>query len=293
MKITLKQMSIFNAIVESDGNMTTAAQKVFLTQSACSMALSCFETQLGNLVFERRGKKLIVNEIGRLVYEYTRKIVNSSESLEQVAQQSNHGQLMGKLHIIASSTVGNYILPQKIINFTMQHPNVKIKLDVSNTIKTIDQILQGEYDLGFIEGNCDDGSIMVKPWANDELVIVAGKNHPLSTKKFIQKSELLEAQWILRETGSGTREKLETALKQKLTPFLELGNTEAIKHALYSGVGISCLSKATVQNSIEQGQLIALSIPSLNLKRTFDVIYCDDKYMSPTLKAFLLETRSL
>lgn len=287
MKITLKQMAVFTAIVKSDGNMTLAAESLYLTQSACSMALSTFENQLGSKLFERRGKKLVLNELGREIYLHALKIVQQTDELETIASEKSSQKMTGNLVVSASSTIGNYLLPQVIAEFTTQYPNIKVTLKVGNTAEVIAQIIKAESDIGFVEGSCPATELEVLPWRIDQLVIIASKDHPLSQHKMMTLPKLHKARWILREPGSGTREKFENALDEPIIPFLELGHTEAIKQAVLTGLGISCLSKTAVEHMLQQGELVALSCPTLKLKREFNLVLHKDKYKTHILKMFM------
>lgn len=287
MKLTLKQMAVFTAIVKAEGNMTLAAQSLYLTQSACSMALSNFENQLGSRLFERRGKKLVLNEVGREVYLHTLKIVRQTEDLEYFASEQSSQNMIGHLVISASSTIGNYVLPEIILEFTCRYPNIKISLKVANTSKVIEHLTHAESDLGFVEGSCSATELEVLPWLTDQLVIIAAKNHPLAKTKSLTLEALYEARWILREEGSGTREKFEKALEKPITPFLELGHTEAIKQAILTGLGISCLSKTAVDHLLQHKELVELKCPSLTLKREFNLVIHKEKYRSHILKMFI------
>lgn len=287
MKITLKQINIFNAIVKAEGNMTVASQALFLTQSACSMALSNFESQLGCRLFERRGKKLLLNEVGRAVHRYSQGIIRQAEELEYLTSEQSGNEQIGELVVSASSTIGNYVLPKVILEFMNRYPKIKIHLKVVNTAKVVEHLKQGESDLGFVEGSCTANELEVLPWLKDQLVIVASNHHPLAGSKKMPLSSLYKACWVMREQGSGTREKFEAALDKPITPFLELGHTEAIKQAILTGSGVACLSKAAVVDMLQLQMLVELKCPSLQLEREFNLVIHKEKYRSHIMKIFL------
>jgi len=286
MKMTLKQIQVFIAIAKIE-NITQAADTLFLTQSACSMALTNLEEQLGIELFERRGKKLILNDKGKLLLPKAVNIIQAVEEAQALILSSEDRQLVGQLIIGASSTIGNYILPKIIGNFANEHVKTKLTLQVGNTEKIIHQLLKFNIDIGMIEGHCYDPHIKVIPWKQDELVLIASPKHPLCSKKKITLDDLKIAPWILREPGSGTREKIEEIMGSQLNIFLELGHTEAIKQAVIDGFGITCLSKATVQQALKNQELIVLKTPFLKLNRQFYILLHTDKQETELLKSFL------
>lgn len=286
MHITLRQLQVFAAIARQE-NMTFAAQTLYLSQSACSMALTSLEHQLGNSLFNRHGKRLTLNEYGRFLLPKAIDILNQMKEFESFTAENSGIALTGHLIVGASSTIGNYLLPQIIGRFIAQYPQTKISLRVSNTEQVINQLLTYEIDLGIIEGTCYADELTSKPWGKDELVIIVAPKHPLAKQKNLTLTDIKNDRWILRESGSGTRERFETALGGHIKPFLELGHTEAIKNAVQHGLGISCLSRVTVADALKSGQLIELKIPGLKLKRNFYYLLHKEKKLTDLLKAFV------
>ncbi len=285
MRITLKQIEVFVAIAQT-GNMTQAAETLFLTQSACSMALSTMENQLGGVLFDRQGKKLVLNEKGRALFPKAANLITQATELQDLISVEK-AELTGKLCVGASTTIGNYLMPEIIVNFMTAYPKTKITLQVANTEQIIQQLLKFNIDIGLIEGNCYSDEIEIIPWKKDELIIIASTKHDLAKKRKITREDLYHAKWILREPGSGTREKFEEAMGSKIIPFLELGHTEAIKKAVLLGFGISCLSKSVVADSLKNGQLVQLKTPFLTLTRDFFIILHKEKHRTAVLNKFI------
>lgn len=289
MRITLKQIEVFVAIAKA-GNMTHASEILFLTQSACSMALSTLENQLGGVLFDRHRKKLILNERGRVLLPKAANIITQIKELQDLMTGKKEGVLAGHLIVGASTTIGNYLLPKIIGNFVTLHPLAKITLSVANTEQIIQKLLKFDIDIGMIEGNCYSDDLEILPWKKDELIIIASPEHSLSKNRKITLEHLCSAKWILREPGSGTREKFEEALNKtngKVKPFLQLGNTEAIKNAVLTGLGISCLSKTAVSDLLNTGQLVELKIPFLKLTRDFYILLHKEKHKTTILNNFI------
>lgn len=214
-------------------------------------------------------------------------LLAEAEEIQSLAAGAERGELVGHLIVGASSTIGNYVLPQIIGHFTAQNPRTKVFLQVANTQQVIQSLSEFKIDVGFIEGGCYAQDIEVIPWRQDNLVIIAAPDHPLVHKKHLRPADLQEIPWILREPGSGTREYFERAIQAKITPFLELGHTEAIKNAVQAGLGISCLSEVAVIDAIKNKQLVVIEAPFLNLTRTFSLLRHKNKHLSILLQAWL------
>lgn len=288
MKFSLKQLNIFIAVAKTQ-NISMAAENLHLTQSACSMAINNLENQLNGALFDRHGKGLTLNDRGRILLPKAMNLMAQAEELEALMIEKNSRCLTGKLTVGASSTLGNYILPAIIGQFMQVQPNMEIALRVGNTEQIIQQLLQFDIDLGLIEGRCDHSKINKTFWRKDQLIIIAHPNHPLANKRKINITDLQNARWILREIGSGTREKFAEITEGRIKPFLELGHTEAIKQAVIANVGISCLSKMTVTKELKHKEIIELKTPFLKLTRDFYLLTHQDKYETLALKIFLNE----
>lgn len=119
----------------------------------------------------------------------------------------------------------------------------------------INAVLDFRVDIGLIEGPCHSTEIISEPWLEDELVVFAAPSSPL-TQGPVTLEQLAASPWILRERGSGTREIVDYLLLSHLPRFhmaMELGNSEAIKHAVRHGLGISCLSRRVIAEQLQAG----------------------------------------
>lgn len=290
MRITFKQIEVFVAVAKME-NMSRAAEVLYLSQSACSMALIAMENQLGGTLFDRHGKKLVLNERGRLLFPKAANVITEVKELEDLLLGKKQKELAGNLLVGASTTIGNYLMPKIIGNFVAAYPQVKVTLKIANTERIIKQVLKFDIDIGVIEGECHVEEIEVLSWKKDELIVIASPQDKIHKNKKNTRKDLEKMKWILREEGSGTREKFEEAMGGKINPFLELGHTEAIKQAVQAGLGLSCLSKTTVAEAIKSGQLVAVKMPFLNLTRNFYIILHKEKYRGLVLNKFLEEIK--
>lgn len=283
MKITLRQIEVFVSIAKLQ-TTTAAATALALSQSACSMALSKLEVQLGFPLFDRHGKNLLMNGQGRALISKAENILAQVSELEMSAIK---GEISGDLIIGASSTIGNYLLPGLIGHFMNQNTKTRVSLSVSNTEKVIEDLLNFKVDIGLIEGRCTHPDVELIPWMADELIIIAPPNHYLATQKIIDFKTLKAEKWIFREHGSGTRDMLDDFLQGSVNPFMTLGNTEAIKQAVIAGLGISCVSRLTVTNELSTKQLVQLRLKNMTMTRSLTIALHREKYRTRALSQFI------
>ncbi|MEJ5071467.1 DNA-binding transcriptional regulator YeiE [Enterobacter ludwigii] len=283
MHITLRQLEVFAEVLKS-GSTTQASQMLSLSQSAVSAALTDLEGQLGVQLFDRVGKRLVVNEHGRLLYPRALATLEQATEIEQLFREDN-----GAIRVYASSTIGNYILPEIIARYRRDFPTLPLELSVGNSQDVITAVSDFRVDIGLIEGPCHAAEIIAEPWLEDELVVFAAPGSALLTGE-VTLARLAEAPWILRERGSGTREIVDYLLLSHLPEFhlgMELGNSEAIKHAVRHGLGISCLSRRVIAEQLDSGTLMELPVPLPRLTRKLWRIHHRQKHLSNALQRFL------
>ena len=264
-RLSLRQLQIFCGVAES-GTTAAAAEAIALSQSATSAALLELEHVLELPLFDRIGKRLQLNDNGRALLPQARALLDGAESIERWS--GDREAQIGRLRIGASTTIGNYLLPDVLAAFRGNLPpaaqqHLQLQVTIANTEAVARQVAAFELDLGLIEGPCHEAELAVRPWLEDELLVVASVHDPIVPRRGqapITLQALRKATWLLRESGSGTRE----IIIQLLTPHLhqlqsgiEFGNSEAIKRAAASGLGISCLSRYVVEDFLRSGQLVA------------------------------------
>lgn len=290
MSITLRQLEIFIAVAET-AQVTKASKKLFVTQSAVSMALAELENQLGGSLFDRHGRSLLLNARGRYLLPMAKDITCQVSNIETVMSERND-KLDGSIDIVASTTLGNYILPYLIGAFKRVHPNVHINLLVYNTRYAEKLVNDREVDVGFVEGPLSDREeIAWRPWFEDELVVLCGPTDPLAHNEiFSIDKDLAGKKWIMREKGSGTA----TIVAERFGKYMaevnivmEMGHPEAVKRAVESGAGITCLSALSICREAENGWIKGLKIEGLDMKRQLRIIQRKDLEISDALAEFL------
>jgi len=293
--VSFRQLQVFAAVARL-GTVSAAASELCLSQSATSQALSDLERHLDVMLFERLGRRLHLNDLGRRLLPRAEELLDGVAGFVAEATEPE-GQLQGVLSVSASATVGTYLLPSMAGRFSEAHPAVDLRLRLRNTFEVVTDVLRLEADLGLIEGECREPALASEPWCEDRMVVVAAPSHQLARQGRLDDAALTDADWILRETGSGTRGVFEQAMRARSAPpkvRMELGQHEAIKQAVRAGLGLGCLSRLSVAGELERGELIALDT-SLTLSRTFSLVWHPERYRSPlwqAFKVFLVEART-
>lgn len=285
MHYTLRQLQVFLAVAHYE-NVTKAAEHLAMSQSACSGALKDLESQYDVQLFDRVGKRLQTNELGRILRPKAEALLAMAQELEQDLKRHKE---VGKIKVGATLTIGNYLAVPLISRF-MQSTGAGVSLVVANTQSIAEKLLNFDIDIGMIEGEYQHPDLDIIPWQADELVCFCSPRHPLASKKNLTDADLMEAQWILREPGSGTRQAFERAmygLLPRLKILLELQHTEGIKRAVESDLGISCLSQISLKDAFQRGSLVPLPVPQRDFHRMFYAVLHKHKYLSAGLLHWL------
>jgi DNA-binding transcriptional LysR family regulator len=285
MRITIRQLEIFRAIYQEQ-TVTGAARKIGLSQAATSQSLAELENLLERKLFDRHGRRIVLNSAGRQLLPAAVQVLDRVRDIEGTGA---HQPV--RIGICASLTAGNYMLPPIISRFVRSHRHYHFHVAMGNTDQVVESLLQFESDAGWIEGLVHHPDLTAFPWREDELVIVADPHHPLAGRK-ASPADLAEASWVLREKGSGTRAVFESAIEGKFefaqVP-IEFGGIEAIKHAVLAGAGLGCISKAAVVAELKSARLRRVHAPWLDLRRQITVLVHREKYLDANLQRFLLD----
>jgi DNA-binding transcriptional LysR family regulator len=287
--MTLEQLRIFAAVADKQ-HVTQAASELNLTQSATSAAVAALEGRYGIKLFDRVGRGIVLTHTGRTFLAEARAVLARAHAAEQVLRDLA-GLKMGKLVIGVSQTVANYWLPSRLQAFQAAYPGIDVEVRIANTERVAANVLEGQADIGFIEGDIDNGALSVRRIDGDALVIVVGQEHPFARQKKLPADWITKTSWILREPGSGTRRMFELALKKRglrlsdLTIQLELASNEAIRTAIESGLCATAISDLVVERSVAAKTLILLEDELA--KRSFYILRHKERHVSKTEAALL------
>ena len=286
MHFTLKQLKVFLAVASHE-NVSMAAEELAMSQSAASTALKELEQRFDVFLFDRVGKRLKLNEQGALLRPQAAALLSQAEQIE--SSLIRHSDV-GELKVGATLTIGNYVAIGIMAAFIKDHPSAQVELDVENTKAIASKVQNFELDIGLIEGELQDPNLDVQYWRDATLSLFCSPQHPLAKKKELSDADLKQADWIVREKGSGTRQAFDRAMSGMLPEIilrLELQHTEGIKRAVEAGLGIGCLSELTLQDAFKRGTLVPLLAPQRDWARKFYFILHKQKFLSRGVQSWI------
>ncbi|MFB4159074.1 LysR family transcriptional regulator [Geomicrobium sp. JSM 1781026] len=283
---------LFCLIVEK-GSISSAAREAYLTQPSVTKSVRDLEEEFGCLLFNRQQGRITLTEAGKQLYPHARAIVSEFyNSKEAVLFIQQHTQ--SKLRIGASYTLGEYVLPQIISSYKQEYQG-ELQLQILNTPDILDLLHADELDLAFVEGEVEGDDFTKEPIATDEIVVIAAPTHPLATHRSIMIDDLSPHHLISREEASGTRRIVEQHLserkKTRLSPYIELSTTQAVKSAVLSGIGYAFVSRLVVEQEIGHGAFVHVPIVDLTIHRTLWAVKKHKRFEKPSVASFLAETK--
>ena len=284
----LIKLRTFCSIAEK-GNFSVVAEELFMSQSAVSQQIQALERRYGVVLFDRGSKGATLTDPGRILFDKARQILEIEDQINQELDELR-GLKGGELHVGASTTIGNYLMPFYLGEFKRRFPDVKVSMIVENTRIIEDQLLAAVFPLAVVEHEVQNPSLVKDSIEKDELVLFTSPDHRWAESGSITKEELMKEPFISRELGSGTREVVEEKLQQggvtDLNVTMELGNSSAITTAVAAGLGVSILSRRVIHAQLESGMLKQVHIDDLPLDREFFLITVVDHYLSPASERF-------
>ena len=284
LRLSLRQFEVFVATARA-GSTRAAADRGARSQSAASSALADLEAAVGAALFDRVGRRLVLNENGRALLPRAQALLDEAGELQCLFAGAHEAPL----RVAASFTIGEYLLPGPVARWAREHPHSPVRLRIGNTAEVIAAVAGFDVDVGFIEGPQTHPDLRVFPWLDDELVIVAAAGHRLAAR-VASARQLAEETWVLREHGSGTRQVTDAWLTRHLPELrvgYELGSTEAIKRVVAEGAGLGCVSRHALTGDIDCGRLVVLRTRLPAARRRLATVLHRDKHLGAVTQRFL------
>jgi DNA-binding transcriptional LysR family regulator len=287
MHTTLRQMKVFMVVAEHL-NFTRAAKALHLSQPAVSMQVKQLEEAVGLPLFDQAGKKILLSEAGREIYQYARTIFQTFEEMDEVIAALK-GLGTGHLNIAVASTV-NYFAPRLLAAFSRSYPGIDLHLDVTNRQRLMGLLKSNEIDIVLMGLPPEDIELEYEPFMENPLVVIAPPGHPLEGETKIPIQRLQDEVFIMREEGSGTRLAMERFFAEQhieISTGMQMTRNEAIKQAVRAGMGLGVVSTHTIELELETGRLVVLDVAGFPLQRHWYLVYRKSKRLSPSARAFV------
>ena len=283
--MTLKHLTIFVTVYQ-EKSITDAAKKLGMTQPAVSLAIRELENHYQTKLFEKSGRGIRMTEAAMHLYPEAARLTSIYQKLDKEMRNWN---TEGRLRIGSSISIGTCILPKLMVEFSRKYPDLDtyVKVDSSDIIET--NILENNLDFGLIEGNIHSDKIYSEVFMDDEMIPICGRFHALANAQDVELEQLKHERFLMREKNSGTRELAEANFAIKdfhIRPVWESTSTNALISAVSMGLGISILPKRMLEKPLRTHQVFSFTIRDLNLKRHYNIIYHENKFISPVMQDF-------
>lgn len=285
-----RRLQVFHSVAKLL-SFTKAAEALHMTQPAVTFQVRQLEEYFNTRLFDRTHNRINLTDAGKRVYEYADTIFQIYSEMENTVREIT-GDVNGVLIVGASTTIAEYMLPALLGDFKTKYPDVNLRLRVSNSDGIVAMVENNVIDLGVVEAAVTNKNLAVELCRIDRLVAVVPPNHELSDREVLDVRELLKYPYICREEGSGTREVILGYLEKigmpisELNIIMELGSPEALKGAVEAGIGVTIISRATLNKELKLGTLVAIDLDP-PLERPFSFVHQKQKFRQHTVEKLL------
>jgi DNA-binding transcriptional LysR family regulator len=284
----MAQLEYFSKVVE-EKSFSKAAERVFRTQPAVSIAIRRLEEEIGLPLLDRTQKMPVLTEAGQVVYDYAQRILALRD---QVGQAITEMQSLkkGRVRVGANESTTLYLLPELILAFRERHPEVKVEITRHVSSHLPREVLDRNIDFALMASEPEDRDIEAFPILKDELALIMSPKHPLATRTSIKIKELGTESFIAHNVKSGSRVKVVEAFARQHTPLnitLELATIETIKRFVQKRMGLAFVPRMCVREELERGVLVSVPVRGLSHTRTLWAAHRRGASFSPAAAAFL------
>jgi LysR family transcriptional regulator, low CO2-responsive transcriptional regulator len=290
--VSLRQLRAFTEVARRL-SFTAAAKALHLTQPAVSMQIRQLEQAAGLPLVEQLGRRVHLTDAGRELLRYAAGISDLLREADD-AMKALQGIGGGELSIAVTSTA-KYFAPRLLAEFRRRHPEVRLRLAVSNREAVVRALSENTVDLAVMGRPPRGLDTEASAFAKHPIVVIAAPGHPLAARRRVPLETLAGETFIIRERGSGTRAAMEHVFAERgfrVRETMEMSSNETIKQAVMAGMGIAFLSMHTIGLELRARRLVVLPVSGLPVMREWFVIHRKGKRLSPAaqaFKSFLLE----
>lgn len=281
----------FCAIVDY-GSMSKAAEALYCSQPALSKQIITLEKEIGYPLFNRNGKKMTLNENGRLLYTFGRHLEKDFNQLKSDLYALNCSSRR-EVCFGATNYIGTYLLPSILMDFKKSHPDIPVSFTLNFFPNILEMLNQDVISFALMP---DDGETVYSntytcyPFCDDQMVVVFPPNHPLADCDYITPTELEKYPYLISQIQSATRKFILTRLEHsnvQLKNIINMYNTETIKQSVINGMGVSILSKISVANEEKHGLLKTAPLYGVDLSRKLYLIHKKNRILLPEDTLFI------
>jgi DNA-binding transcriptional LysR family regulator len=284
----IESLKVFCDLAETE-SFTKAAQINGVTQSAVSQQISSLERVFKSLLIERSKKKFRLTREGQVLYDYSKQIIQTYESLHSKLQELKD-IISGTIRVATIYSIGLHDLPPYIKRFMKSYPTVNVHVEYRRANQVYDDVFSNVVDVGLVAYPQKDSKLEVVPLRKEPLVLICHPQHAFTRQKSIKLKNLVGQKVIGFEPDIPTRKALDKILREHgvdVKHVMEFDNVETVKRAVEIDAGISIVPLGTVTQEIAKSTLAAIEIDDGEFYRPLAAIYKKNKVLSPAMKQFL------
>lgn len=284
--MNIRLVKIFVAVCDA-GSVTGAAEKLYTTQPAVTLAIQALERETGLKLFDRLSRRLHLTESGGLFLGKVRQLLALWDDLERNAFTLEQ---KAKLRIGSCITIACFLLPQIMENFQTLNRASPTTIQVASAEKVMDMLRADDIDIALYEGPPPPPPYVSSPFSSYRLLPVCAPEHPFAGKTDIPLKSFLSQKLLLREKGSAIRDVFDSFLRLKqmsIEPEMISVNSQALICAVQSNMGVSILPDATVAEAVERGKISTFSVKGMRLKNENHIVVHVDKHRTEAMRAFM------
>jgi DNA-binding transcriptional LysR family regulator len=290
-----RQLAAFCAVVERK-SFSQAAARLGVTQPAVSLQIRSLEQRLGRQLLDRSGRRVEPTEAGRRLYASAQRLLAAEEDLLEELAEGEEGVVTGTLELGASTGPGGTVVPLLLCEFQQQHPEVRVRLSVSDTQTVVEQVADRLLELGIVGAGRKHRGVTFEPFFRDEVVLACLANHDLAGKT-ISLERLKTEPLIVMQEGAGVRQVIEDELRKAGTRLrdldvrLELGLQESVRSAVLGGHGVTFISRLAIEADLAAGRIATARVRGLDPVREIFLARASGRSETRAARAFLAFAR--
>jgi DNA-binding transcriptional LysR family regulator len=291
-----RQLAAFCAVVERR-SFSQAAERLGVTQPAVSLQIRSLEQRLGRTLLDRSGRRVEPTEAGLRLYASAQRLLAlEAQLLDDVAGDAE-GELTGTLELGASTGPGGTVVPIVLCEFLQGHPEVRVRLSVSDTQSVVEQVADRVLELGVVGAARRHRGVTFEPFFRDEVVLACPPDHRFAGKT-VSLGDLRSEPLFVMQEGAGVRQVIEDELRgaggrlRDLDVRAELGLQESVRSAVAAGHGVGFISRTGIEADLAAGTIAAARVRGLDPSREIFLVRSTGRATTRAAEAFVAFARS-
>jgi DNA-binding transcriptional LysR family regulator len=286
-----RQLAAFCAVVERK-SFSQAAARLGVTQPAISLQIRSLEQRLGTQLLDRSGRRVEPTEAGLRLYASAQRLLALEEQLLEEVAGNGDAAVTGTLELGASTGPGGTVVPVLLCEFAELHPDVHVRLSVSDTQTVVDRVAERELELGVVGAARRHRGVTFEPFFRDEVVLACPAGHRFAGKT-ISLEQLRSEPLIVMQEGAGVRLVIEDELRsvglrlRDLNVTSELGLQESVRSAVAAGHGVTFISRTALDSDLAAGTIALARVRGLDPVREIFLVRATGRSETRAAHAFV------